>query len=201
MRKLKAKNSDLLEAILLFNCRTRKSRFSECQSKVHLLHQPAKRIFLNDGDVIVSVSQNWYPSLQAQVCVWWGGAPCGWKVLKGWGNKWCSSFKGCLMAAEVNRRLHKYSELALSSSSPGLLQTSPFPANLQWRHMGCQKGTWNWTNVLSAAATAAPAKWRMGCVVHEYACVQSEFVGWGGGTWLTWGNGRPKIWRAPASIS
>lgn len=63
------------------------------------------------------------------------------KVLKGQGNKWYSSLKGCLMAVEVNRRLHKYSELALSSSSLGLLQTSSFLTNLQLRHMGCQKGT------------------------------------------------------------
>ena len=47
----------------------------------------------------------------------------------------------CLMVAAVNCGLHKYSELALSSSSLDLLQTSSVLANLQLRHMGCQKGS------------------------------------------------------------
>lgn len=100
------------------------------------------------------------------------GSSADGKVLKGQGNKWCSALKGCLMVAAVNRRLHKYSESALSSSSLGLLHTSSLLATLQLRHMGRHKGTWNWTNVLSTAAATAPAKWTMGCVVHAYTCEQ-----------------------------
>lgn len=94
-------------------------------------------------------------------------------VLKGWGNKRCLSLNNCLMVAAVNRGLHKYSELALSSSSLGLLQTSSPLSNLQLRHMGCQKGSRkHWTNVLVTAAATAPAKWTKVCVVHVNVCVQ-----------------------------